>query len=186
MLKKAPENDTLEEEVPWRDDYDSQSDSVIQRAITREDYIKSKLLGRFKAALVEYLPEGGSLRLRYDMDGISALHLSKLETALRMLGLHRGLFSFAAPAALDCHVFPAGPDQLAVQLTWPMPLARQQTRFRAQEAIRQLVQAHQHKYLSIQLQHNKESFAASNIIGVLMVFSEEVGARTGAETGTDA
>ncbi len=170
LFRKISEESSLDQDievnVPWRDSHDSMSDSVIQRSISREDYLKNKVVAKFKDGLLDLMPEEAVLQLRYDLDGMTAVNLARLDTALTVLGQ-------ATKGPLICRIYPVGDTQLALQFLWEAPIAALQSRSRGKIAVERLKTAHQHRKLSIQLQHNKDTFATSELIGFLMLFSED-------------
>ena len=169
----------IEEEVLWRASHDSISESVVQRAITREDYVKNKYVARFKDGILDLMPEGSVLELRYDLEGVTSANLARLETAAKMLAGHRALLSLATQGPLICRVYPIGEGRLAIQFLWSAPISKLQSRHLARTGVSALKIAHEHKRLSIQLQHNKEKFATSELIGFSMLFSEANGPELG-------
>ncbi len=166
-------DEDIEIDVPWRESNDSISDSVIQKTISKEEYLKHKVVSRFKEGLLDLMPEGAVLELRYDLDGVHANELSRLDTALKILAGHSAVLGQATKSSLICRLYPLAQGQLAVHFLWTAPRQELQSRSRAKNAIMALVKAHQHKKLSIKLEHNKETFATSDLIGFLMVFSAE-------------
>lgn len=154
-----------EVEINWRDSFDSKSDSVILRSIDRDEYLKNKLIHRFKNEILSLLNEGTTLQLRYQIEGLNFNHVEKLETTTRILKMYKEILNLTSDGVLNCRLYPLDDIFLDIQFSWNMPVNKLQSRSQFIKTFQKLQKAHQHKKLEIDLQFNKSKFEFSNLIG---------------------